>query len=100
MPTPVYRGPQQKIRQHPGSQDVVQTEACCLIAFSNLCSVLSPCYCTPDAVISLLRAWGQRVHKQSHLLFFISKQLPKFISCGECLTKINVEFVSKKGQRV
>lgn len=32
----VYRGNQREIRQHPGSQDVVQTEACCLIAFPNL----------------------------------------------------------------
>lgn len=32
----VYRGNQQKIRQHPGSQEVVQTKACCLIAFPNL----------------------------------------------------------------
>nr|KAF6474848.1 hypothetical protein HJG63_010981 [Rousettus aegyptiacus] len=66
----IYRGNQHKIRQHPGSQDVVQGEACYLITFSNLCSVLSPCYCTADAVISLLRAWGQWAHKQTSFIFF------------------------------
>lgn len=66
----VYRGSQDKIGQHPGSQDVVWAEACCLIAFPNLCSVLSPCYCTVVAVISLLRAWGQWAHEQNHFLYF------------------------------
>lgn len=48
----------------------MQAEACCLIAFPNLCSVLSPCYCTAVAVISLPWAWGQWAHEQNHFLFF------------------------------